>query len=295
MYPDLNETEREKPLVYGETIDKYGYGSYADQKPEKVEGAGIKCSKCWIAVVGFLSALIGFAISGTALYARFGYSHWNVFSIFMPENVIWTTFAFGVILAVCGIVVVIAALKYQNKCYKVVLVVFSVVLILLCLAEIAGGIIFVVFLTGNTLSDVPEGDIVHKNMIDYRNQVVNKTYDLCCHVLHPPYTNETVVDEICLWPKLSKNVQSQCAKAGYSGYKTSTSIYNCVCKEDVAWYGKQLGGFFSERFMWVGGLGIGLAIVTLVAVICSCVLICKRQYGFQTKYANRGFDSSHMN
>merc|ERR1712146_72079 len=111
----------------------------------------------------------------------------------------------------------------------------------------------VVLLTGNTLSKVPDGNILFSHLIDYRDNMVNSTYYECCEVLAPPYKNSSVVKDICKWPSMSKTVEKECQESGYHGTTTSLSVYNCVCDKDVAWYGKNLGDFFAERFLWVGG------------------------------------------
>ena len=191
---------------------------------------------------------------------------------------------------------------------------------LLSLAEILSGVFFICLL------NIPPGvnNTIFSDLFQIRQMAVDDIFHECC-----PYTgNYSLADSICKWPDISESVEKECDKSGvwafaspspnllvpdsfhstsltltadlgYSGRTSSlnTSIYSCVCREGKDWYGKYITMFFSEKFIWVGGLTIALAVVSLISLIFSCVLLCKKHVRRMDNnlYHDTDFDATHMN
>lgn len=287
LYPDLKD-DRNPVSDYGSTPLPPKYFG----KPQKIEGTVLKCSKWWIAGIGIVCVLVGIFVSICALYTKFAYANYSLLEKMLPHGAIWCLFGFGVTLALCAIVLIVASCNYTSCVCKVVLLFFSIILMLLCVAEILSGSVFLFFLSSSQL-DPPRGNSISARLFDLRQTAVDATFHECC-----PYTgNYSTAQNICKWPDASTGVEKECQKSGYEGHSTSLNIYNCVCHKGKDWYGKYLGIFFAEKFMWVGGVTIALAVPSLIALIFSCILLCKRHVrGMDNNlYHDRDFDSTNMN
>lgn len=289
MYPDL-ENNRKSDSGYGSTLDS----AKKFQKRKNGEGAVFECSKCWITSIAIICILVGIFISGCALYTKYAYAHYSLLEKMLPHGAIWCLFGFGVTLALCAIVLIVAAVNYKKCICKVILLIFSIILMVLCAAEIISGSVFIYFLNSAKLEHSSGDNFISSDLFHLRQTAVDDTFHECC-----PYTGNYSTTSICKWPDLSADVDKECDKAGYSGHATSLNIYNCVCHKGKEWYGKYLGMFFSEKFMWVGGLTIAFTVPSLIALICSCVLLCKKHTQKQRMdnnlYHDTDFDSTHMN
>jgi len=283
MYDDMEDEKGHSG--YGSTVSA---GKDFRQHKGK-ESAVLKCSKCWITAIGIICILLGIFIVVCALYSKYAYANFALLEKMLPHGTIWCLLAFGVALSICAIVLIAAACNYKRCICKVVLLIFSIILMVLCVAEILSGGVFIYFLNK---SQSPTDNALAAEIFHLRDVAVNATYHECC-----PYTgNYTLVQEVCKWPDASATVQEECRKSGYSGHSTSLNIYNCVCHKGAKWYGVYLAKFFAEKFLWVGGLTIALAIPSLIALVCSCVLLCKKHKGLDNNlYHDTDFDSAHMN
>lgn len=282
FYPDIKKNPRSDS----------GYGSVADfRKQNKNESTVFKCGKCWITSIGIICIFIGIFLSSCALYVKYAYASYYSLEKMLPHGAIWSLFGFGIALALCAVVLILAACNYQKGICKVILLIFSVTLMVLSLAEILSGVFFVCLL------NIPPtaNNTIFSDLVQIRQMTVDDIFHECC-----PYTgNYSLADSICEWPYHSESVEKECDKSGYSGRTSSlnTSIYSCVCREGKDWYGRYITMFFSEKFIWVGGSAIALAVLSLISLIFSCVLLCKKHVRRMDNnlYHDTDFDATHMN
>lgn len=242
------------------------------QKEGEVEEDANCCilgAKIWVSIIGVISLLLGVFVLGIALYAKFYYANYSQLSATLPTNGIWMIFGFGVVLALCSFVLILSAVCYDKAGFKLILVVFAIILTLLLLLEIMSGAILVWTLGVITIPESSVGDAITDRLLDARAKAVNSTYYDCCVVNKPPYSieNITKLDSACLWPNSADEVQQKCG---------SQNVLECVCKSAVV-YGAYFGVFVQSKIEWVAVATIVFAILLLFGIIATCTLICAKK------------------
>ena len=204
-------------------------------------------------------------MAAISLYAKFGYSEYKELSKSLPDGGIWMIFSFGIVLAVCSILLVTAAHKSDKGIFVMILVVFSIILTLLLLLEIAGAGVFIWGLGVISLPDNEVGNAISDRILEARDAAAQVAYAECC----PSSNNVTVpntVDPACLWPKAAKFSSSQCGEA---------NDFDCVCESPLK-YASSFGLYLQSNLKWVAIVTIVFAVLLLFGLIATCTLICTK-------------------
>lgn len=272
MYPDLNEDNNKDDSAqfnYQATTTT----TTTEEQKKKKKGEEKETEKCcflaaklWISIIGILNLVLGLFLVSISLYAKFAYVGYADLSEMLPTGGIWMIFGFGLVLAFCSIMLICSACFYQNPCFKTILVVFAIILVILLVLEVASAAVVVWGLGVVALPKSQVTDAAADRLLDARAAAVNSTWTECCIVNTPPYNVgniSKVVDSACLWPKASDAVQQACG---------TKNVFECVCASSTA-YGSFFGIMLQSRLLWVGIVTIIFAILLLVGIISTCVLI----------------------
>ena len=81
---------------------------------------------------------------------------------------------------------------------------------LLCVAEILTGSVFVYFLNTSELGHSSGNNIISSDLFNLRETAVGDAFRQCC----PYMGNYSLADSICKWPDASARVREECSKAG---------------------------------------------------------------------------------
>jgi hypothetical protein len=271
MYPDLNDEDNKNQLggasqvTYQSTTTTTAQDKKKKKEQEK-DNCCVAGAKFWISVIGALNLLLGLFVAGCSLYAKFGYNDYAELSKALPDGGIWMIFGFGIVLALCSIVLLLAKCHFDKPCFKMVLVVFAIILSVLLVMEIVSGIVMVWGLGIIALPKSSVSDTAANSLLIARNKAVNGTYYECCVDNTPPYNFGNVtsaIDSACLWPDKAEVVKQACG---------DQNVLECVCKDSAA-YGGYFGLFLRSRLLWVGVVTILFAVLLLFALIATCVLI----------------------
>jgi len=282
MYPDLNDEPAQK-----QSNENYqSTATHQQQQKKKNEGEVEEDANCcilgakiWVSIIGVISLLLGAFVLGIALYAKFYYAGYSELSATLPDGGIWMIFGFGVVLALCSFVLILSAVCYDKAGFKLILVVFAIILTLLLLLEIMSAGILVWGLGVITIPESSVGDAITDRLLDARAKAVNSTYYDCCVTNKPPYSieNITKLDAPCLWPNSADEVQQKCG---------SENVLECVCKSAVA-YGAYFGVFVQSKIEWVAVVTIIFAVLLLFGIIATCTLICAKKKRKEQKKGNK--------
>jgi len=276
MYPDLND-EPQKSSTYQATT------TTTTTKPRKnpdenKDNCCISFARFWITIVGILNLILGVFVSASALYAKFAYANYEDLSDTLPVGGIWMILGFGVVLAVCSVVLLFSTCCFVNGFFKLVLVIFAFILAVLLIMEIVSAGIFVWGLGVIALPQSSVADAAGEKLLKARSTAINGTWAECCIVNTPPYdiANVSKVDSVCLWPNSASVVKEACG---------NQDVLVCVCKDSTA-YGSYFGMFLQSKLLWVSIVTITFAILLLGGLISTCVLIfaTKKQEEKKEKY-----------
>lgn len=275
MYPDLNDEDNKNNLgaaqpTYQSTTTKTTTTQNKKKEEEQKEkdNCCLAGAKFWISLIGALNLLLGLFVAAISLYAKFAYADYDKLSSSLPVGGIWMIFGFGIVLALCSIVLLLAKCHFDKPCFKMVLVVFAIILTVLLIMEIVSGFVMVwglgIIALPKSSSEV--ADAAADRLLDARAKAINGTYQECCIENTPPYnfvnlTNK--IDSACLWPDKAQAVIEACG---------DQNVLECVCKDATA-YGSYFGIFLRSGLLWVAIVTILFAILLLAAIISTCVLI----------------------
>merc|ERR1712187_162544 len=214
---------------------------------------------------------------GISLYAKFAYAEYDKLSDSLPVGGIWMIFGFGIVLAVCSIVLLLAKCHFDKPCFKMVLVVFSIILSVLLILEVVSGFVMVWGLGVVALPKSEVTDAAADRLLDARATAINGTYTECCIQNTPPYdfgnlTNK--IDSACLWPEKAEAVIQKCG---------NQNVLECVCKDSTA-YGAYFGLFLQSGLLWIAIVTIIFALLLLFALIATCVLIWAKKKNSSAMY-----------
>jgi len=272
MYPDLNEEDNKGAQpTYQATVTTTTTQTKKkkEEQQEEKDNCCLAGAKFWISLIGALNLLLGLFVAAISLYAKFAYADYDKLSESLPAGGIWMIFGFGVVLALCSIVLLLAKCNFDKACFKMVLVVFAIILTVLLIMEIVSGFVMVwglgIIALPKSSSEV--ADAAADRLLDARAKAINGTYYECCIQNTPPYnfgnlTNK--IDSACLWPEKAQAVVDACG---------GQNVLECVCKDSTA-YGSYFGLFVQSGLLWVAIVTILFAILLLAALISTCVLIC---------------------
>lgn len=271
MYPDLNEEDNKgaQPTYQATTTTTTTQNKKKkEEQQEEKDNCCLAGAKFWISLIGALNLLLGLFVAAISMYAKFAYAGYDQLSASLPSGGIWMIFGFGVVLALCSIVLLLAKCNFDKACFKMVLVVFAIILTVLLIMEIVSGFVMVwglgILALPKSSSEV--ADAAADRLLDARAKAINGTYYECCIQNTPPYnfgnfTNK--IDSACLWPEKAQAVVDACG---------SQNVLECVCKDATA-YGSYFGIFVQSGLLWVAIVTILFAILLLAALISTCVLI----------------------
>lgn len=276
------ENASKGPATYGGTAN-VDQPKLAASEGEK-DNCCVAFAKCWIAIIGTITMLFGFGLSAAALYLKFGYSNYSHFNESLIKlgvaSGVWYLLGFGVVLSICAILLIAAGCNHDNAscgaAWKIILVVFTIILSILLVAEVISGI--AVFMK---MEDLAQPASIASKVNDTRTQAVTKLYDTCCVTFEPPYTgkNASVVDDWCKWPEQVAEASDTALKPIYDndackGFTaTGKGVESCLC-QNVETYGYLMGVFLAAHVKWVGIIAIVFGLLILCGLIASCVLIC---------------------
>ena len=221
------------------------------------------CAKCFMAVMSLIFVILGIAMAGLAIYTLivFTFGGQSVLSgVPLASASVYTLLAIGLALLILSIIVWISSCNPTNVCSKIILTIFSIVMILIFLIEL----VIVVF-TSLWVTNVSYNVSGYSPELLF-NETAHELYTLCC-------TNTTVqTQDICSHIMGEEEAEKDC-----SSYSAFDSTVVEVLSESMKW----VAVFF----------GI-VAFFNLMAFICSCVLLCTRKrtayYKPTTTYTNGG-------
>lgn len=289
MYPDLNDDNQDKSNFAGEDQTPQTYNSTsaakkkaAEKKKQQQKKNGEKDTCCvlgakiWVSIIGIIAFIVGLFTVIVSLYAKFGYSGYASLSATLPTGGIWMIFAFGLILAIFSIILILSACFYQNGCFKVILVVFAIILAILLILEVISASIVVWGLGIIAIPETSVGNAAADQLLQARSTAANGTWATCCVDNHPPYNavNVSTIDSACLWPEEAQAVKEACG---------NENVLTCVCKDSTA-YAAYFGLFLQSRLMWVAVVTIILALLLLGGLIATCVLVCAKKKREEAMY-----------
>jgi len=219
-----------------------------------------------VTIIGLITFLLGLFFVITSLYAKFGpttdYEHLN--TALPSTGGIWMIFGFGLTLTICSVVLMLSACLYKVKFFKVVLVVFAIILSVLLILEIVSAGVTLWGLNVISLPNNKATEAAANQLLAARNKTVYATYYECCVEYKPPYQNMTIgIPSACKWPEDSAVVKEDCG---------NQNVFDCVCA-DSATYGGYIGKFLSSKVLWVGVVTIVFAILLMIGLIATCVLV----------------------
>jgi len=281
MYPDLqednNNPQNSQNPNYQATQQT---GQPEKKKTDNGETCCILGAKIWVTIIGILSMLLGLFVAAIALYAKFGYSSYKELSQSLPDGGIWMIFGFGIVLAIASIVLMLSAKFYDNACFKMILIVFTIILTLMLLLEIVGAGLFIWALGVVTIPETEVGNAITDRILEARDAGAKVLWEECCR---PEYVNGTVnsldpntADPACLWPTVATAVIDKCDGA---------DPMLCVCSTPLQ-YGSSFGLFFSSNTKWVAIVTIVFAVPLLLGIIATCSLICAKKKKKSAMYSN---------
>jgi len=221
-----------------------------------------------VTIVGIFTFLLGLFFVIASLSAKFGTSSYEHLNTALPEagsTGIWMIFGFGLTLTICSVVLVLSACLYnKGGIFKVVLVIFALILSVLLILEIASAGVLLWGLNVISLPDNTATETAANQLLKARNKTVYATYYECCVEYKPPYQNMSIgIPSACKWPKDSSVVKEGCG---------SQNVYDCVCA-DSATYGGYVGKFLASKVLWVGAVTIVFAILLMIGLVATCVLV----------------------
>jgi len=266
MYPDIDDNNA--PNSGAPNYQATGKNQKDGKKKQANDGSccGL-AAKIWVTIIGLLTLLLGVFVAAISLYAKFGYGKYEDIIESLPSGGIWMIFSFGIILAICSILLVIAAHKSDKGIFIMILVVFSIILTLLLLLEIAGAGVFIWGLGVISLPDNEVGNAISDRILEVRNEAAQVAYDECC----PTIGNITTPNQVlpaCLWPEAATAVIASCNKEG-------KQVFDCVCGS-VLTYGSSFGLYLQSNLKWVAIVTIVFAVLLLFGLIATCTLICTK-------------------
>ena len=302
MYPDLQEDNNNPQNSQN---PNYQATQQSQQQEKKKTDNGETCcilgAKIWVTIIGILSMvksvrkllcdskitccfvvwqLLGLFVAAIALYAKFGYSSYKELSQSLPDGGIWMIFGFGIVLAIASIVLMLSAKFYENACFKMILIVFTIILTLMLLLEIVGAGLFIWALGVVTIPETEVGNAITDRILEARDAGAKVLWEECCR---PEYVNGTVTnldpnsaDPTCLWPTVATAVIDKCDGA---------DPMLCVCSTPLQ-YGSSFGLFFSSNTKWVAIVTIVFAVLLLLGIIATCSLICAKKKKKSAMYSN---------
>lgn len=271
MYPDLNdENNGASTTTYQSTTSSGDVKKKKKQQDNDAENEKDNCcvsgARCWITLIGGLNLLLGLFVAICSLYAKFFYPEYESMSAALPEGGIWMILGFGVVLAVCSVVLLLATCMYEKPGFKLILVIFAIILAILLFLEIVSGGVMVWGLGVISLPQSDIGDAAADRILDARSLAINATFTECCIKNVPPYNsvvNMTKIDPVCLWPQSSPAIMEACK---------GQDVTVCVCKDPTV-YGSYFGLLLKSSLTWVGIVTITFAVMLLIGLISTCVLI----------------------
>lgn len=290
--------------TYQETVTTYGGTSGVDQpnQPQHQTEIGEKdnCvvgfAKCWLTIIGVSTMLFGLGLGAAAIYVKFFYADYGAFNQALTAlgaaGFVWGLLGFGVVLAVCALLLVVAGCCHDSpKCapiFKTILIVFTILLSLLLIAEVVVGA--AVFISLNNLSVAPVGQagtVAQRAINDARTQAFNTTYVKCCQDNTPPYNSTVIeVNDLCKWPELfpAGALESASAACPTATPASGVELEKCLCGDGAEQYGYVAGVFLSSNLSYIGIIAIVFAVLVLIALIAACVLICHALKGKKETY-----------
>lgn len=285
MYPDLDDPKKTENLSGGSTTNYQATNSTTTttttSKPKK-DNCCVRSAKIWITLIGGLNLILGVFVAASALYAKFAYAGYEHLSEILPDGGIWMIFGFGIVLALCSVVLLFATCCYTNAFFKTILVIFAIILSVVLIIEVISAAVLVWGLGVIALPKSSVADAASDRLLDIRQKTINGTFTECCELNSPPYNMLNIsnaVETACLWPNSAAVVKEACG---------SENVLVCVCKDSVA-YGSYFGLFMQSKLLWVGVVTILFALLVLFALIATCALICagaknKKKSGTGKKY-----------
>lgn len=201
-------------------------------------------AKCFMTVVSLVFLLLGLAMSTLAVYTLvvLTYGGQNVLTGYSMATV-YALLVVGLVLLVLSLAVLISSCKPNNCCSKFILTLFSIVMVLVFIVQVALIILGCMWLYG-----VQDNTV---NADALFNESVQELYNVCC-VASSNETGTDVCDHV-----LGNHMAADCA--------SETSFYEAVVS------------FVTPMLKWVFGfLGV-VAVLNIIAFACSCCLICSRK------------------
>jgi hypothetical protein len=234
--------------------------------------------------------LLGFAIVGLGIYTKFAFDDYASLAAALPTGAIWYFIAFGAVLGLCSFVLIVSACCYTNGFFKIILSVFSIILMVLLLCVIAGAGVFIV--VTNVLALPAAAGPLEAPILQTRDLAVNASFYTCCVEHTPPYLldNSTAIIGGCLVLPEFSNVQAQvgCSDLNCTSVKVcGTCAQNpTTCQSDLSAYGSYWGLALAGNTIAIGISALVFGVLVLIAIIASCVLVCSCERKSNTYKSN---------
>lgn len=275
MYPDLNNIDNydnndSDDVSYITSQNKFNKDTQARTQGEACCAVCAIMAKVLVCITGISGTLTGLFAMSITLYTLVGGHDYGKLSELFPTFTISMIFCVGILLAFCSVVLIVATCCYTNPRFRVAIIIFSVLLTIILLIELAIGAFAVWSLDIIAIPKDNPQNVVTDQLLMRRNQIANATYIQCCVDSTPPYFggNATLVDGICKWPESTQQIKDDCG---------DTNVFVCVCGHGPKQYTAFFGIFLRHCLSWIAGAMFVSAGLLLVTKIALCFLICQKE------------------
>jgi hypothetical protein len=217
------------------------------------------CAKCFMSLVSFVFIILGLAMTALASYTLIvlHYGGKNILSGYSLATV-YSLMVVGIVLVIISVIVWVSSCKPTAVCSKIILILFSIVMIVVFLVQMLLLVLGCVWLGYINLNVTA---VTGETTDQLFNDTVKELKDLCC-----TDSNQTICESIIV------DVGEDC------------SNFNLFYQAVVA--------FLMPMLQWVAVfLGV-VGFLNLVAFFCSCCLLCSRKRSAYYKPATTGYQNA---
>lgn len=227
-------------------------------KSSEEQGSCAVCARVFVCIAGICNTLAGLFLVLVAL---------GVLEREFKSKLLvgFSGFAATFAVVLCSIILIIAACNHTKPRFKAALAVFSVLLIIVSLLEIAA-VGFTLWSHSVVANPANKDGTTAARLLSWSNRMANTTYLECCVAFTPPYSgaNATAVDGICQWPESTLFIKDACA---------DTNVLVCVCQKGLERYESLFGLFLRQSLTWTATALFVSAVMNVGILVSICTLM----------------------
>jgi hypothetical protein len=219
------------------------------------------CAKCFMSLVSFVFIILGLAMTALGSYTLIvlHYGGKNILSGYSLATV-YALMVVGIVLVIISVIVWVSSCKPTAVCSKIILILFSIVMIVVFLVQMLLLVLGCVWLGYINLNVTA---VTGESTDRLFNDSVEELQNLCCTDFNQSICDHIIVDD---------NLAADC------------SNFNLFYQAVVA--------FLMPMLKWVAVfLGV-VGFLNLVAFFCSCCLLCSRKRSAYYKPATTGYQNA---